>query len=204
LLTPSGDTMAPAVTISTPGDGATFIKGQSVAAGYSCQDETGGSGLASCTGTVANGALIDTSTVGSHTFTVTGTDIAGNSATSTSTYKVVYSFSGFLQPVENLPALNIANAGVAIPVKFSLGGNQGLAVFAAGYPASSTIPCDASEPGTVIEETVIAGSSSLSYNATTGQYNYVWKTERSWRGTCRMLVVRFNDGTEYLAKFRFQ
>ena len=204
LLPPAGDTTAPAVTISAPLDGATFIKGQAVAAGYSCQDEAGGSGLASCTGTVANGALIDTSTVGSHTFAVTGADIAGNSATATSTYKVVYGFSGFLQPVENLPALNIANAGSAIPVKFSLGGNQGLAIFAAGYPASSPIPCDESEPGTVIEETVTAGSSSLSYNATTGQYNYVWKTDRPWRGTCRMLVVRFNDGAEHRAKFRFK
>ncbi|MFN2416869.1 MAG: PxKF domain-containing protein, partial [Pyrinomonadaceae bacterium] len=164
----------------------------------------GGSGLASCTGTVANGALIDTSAVGSHTFTVTGADIAGNSATATSTYKVVYAFSGFLQPVENLPALNIANAGGAIPVKFSLGGNQGLAIFAAGYPASSPIPCDATEPGTVIEETVTAGSSGLSYSAATDQYNFVWKTDRSWRGTCRMLVVRFNDGAERLAKFRFK
>ena len=116
----------------------------------------------------------------------------------------MYSFSGFLQPVENLPALNIANAGSAIPVKFSLGGNQGLAIFAAGYPASSPIPCDATEPDMVIEETVTAGSSSLSYSATTDQYNYVWKTDRSWRGMCRMLVVRFNDGTEHLAKFRFK
>jgi len=153
---------------------------------------------------VADGALVDTSTVGSHTFTVTGTDIAGNSATATSTYNIVYSFSGFLQPVENLPALNIANAGGAIPVKFSLSGNQGLSIFTAGYPASSPILCDASEPGTVIEETVNASSSSLSYNTTTDQYNYVWKTDRSWRGKCRMLIVRFNDGTEYLAKFRFK
>jgi CSLREA domain-containing protein len=204
LLTPTRDTTAPAVTISVPSDGATFIKGQAVAAGYSCQDETGGSGLTSCTGTVANGAPIDTSTVGSHTFTVTGADLAGNSATATSTYNVVFGFSGFLQPVENLPALNIANAGGAIPVKFSLGGNHGLAIFAAGYPASSPILCDASEPGTVVEATVTASSSSLSYSAATDQYNYVWKTDRFWRGTCRMLVFRFNDGTEHLAKFRFK
>jgi hypothetical protein len=64
-------------------------------------------------------------------------------------------------------------SGSSIPVKFSLGGNQGLAIFAAGYPVSSPIPCDASEPGAVIEETVNAGGSSLSYNATTDQYSYV-------------------------------
>ena len=55
----------------------------------------------------------------------------------------------------------------------------------------------------VIEETVKAGNSSLSYNATTEQYNYVWKTDQAWKGTCRMLVVKFNDGSQHLAKFRF-
>ncbi len=198
------DTTAPVVTISTPFDGATFIKGQSVLANYSCEDETGGSGLASCTGTVVNGAPIETSIVGSHTFTVTGIDIAGNSATVTKTYSIVYSFAGFFQPIENLPVLNVVSAGSAVPVKFSLGGNQGMGILAAGYPASSSIACDASEPGVVIEETVTAGNSALSYNATADQYSYIWKTDRSWKGTCRMLVLRFNDGKAHYAKFRFR
>jgi Tol biopolymer transport system component len=117
---------------------------------------------------------------------------------------VVYDFQGFFQPIDNFPLLNIVTAGSAIPVKFSLGGNHGLAVFEAGYPASSPIACDATQPGTVIEGTVNAGSSSLSYDAASGQYTYVWKTEKSWQGTCRMFVVRLKDGTERLAKFRFR
>ena len=115
-----------------------------------------------------------------------------------------YSFTGFFQPVDNLPTLNVASAGSAIPVKFSLGGNQGLNIFAAGYPASSPIQCDASEPGAAIEETVNAGGSSVSYDAATGQYTYVWKTQRAWKGTCRMLVVGLSDNNQYLAKFRFR
>ena len=89
-------------------------------------------------------------------------------------------------------------------MKFSLSGNHGLAIFAACFPASSQNQCDASEPGVVIEETVNAGSSSLSYNATTDQYNYVWKTDKAWKGTCRMLVVKFNDGSQHFANFRFR
>jgi hypothetical protein len=117
---------------------------------------------------------------------------------------LVYNFTGFFQPVDNLPVLNIATANSAIPVKFSLGGDQGLAVFAPGYPASGEIACNASEPGTAIEETVTAGGSSLSYDAVTGVYTYLWITNRAWRGTCRTLVVRFVDGTDHSAKFRFR
>lgn len=115
-----------------------------------------------------------------------------------------YDFTGFLQPVDNLPALNLATAGSAIPVKFSLGGDRGLAIFAAGYPASSPIACDASDPGSVIEETVNAGNSGLSYDAGADQYSYIWKTNKAWRGTCRMLVLNLTDGSQHLAKFRFR
>jgi hypothetical protein len=115
-----------------------------------------------------------------------------------------YNFTGFFQPVDNLPALNLATAGSSIPVKFSLNGDQGLTIFADGYPASSPISCDASEPGAVIEETVNAGTSSLSYNATSDQYSYIWKTNKSWKGSCRLLVVGLDDGTQHYAKFRFK
>ena len=45
----------------------------------------------------------------------------------------MYSFNGFFQPVDNL-LLNVAKAGSAIPVKFSLGGNVGLGIFRADLP----------------------------------------------------------------------
>jgi alpha-tubulin suppressor-like RCC1 family protein len=115
-----------------------------------------------------------------------------------------YSFTGFSNPVASLPALNIVNAGSAIPVKFSLGGDQGSSIFADGYPVSGQIACDANDPGSEIEETANPGGSSLTYNAATDQYSYVWKTDKAWKGTCRMLVVRFIDGTDHLAKFRFR
>ena len=34
---------------------------------------------------------------------------------------------------------------------------------------------------------------------TTDEYNYVWKTERAWRGTCRRLVVILKDGQIHYA-----
>jgi hypothetical protein len=106
--------------------------------------------------------------------------------------------------VDNLPELNIAKAGTAIPVKFSLGGDKGLSIFAAGYPKSQMIACDSTDPVDDIEQTVTAGSSSLSYDPLTGQYTYVWKTDKAWAGACRQLVVMLIDGTTHVANFKFK
>lgn len=115
-----------------------------------------------------------------------------------------YDFTGFFAPVENLPLLNVSKAGSSIPLKFSLNGDQGLAIFAAGYPSSSAVACDANEPGTTVTETIAAGHSSLTYDAASDRYQYVWKTDKSWKGTCRVLVVGFTGGITRTAKFRFQ
>jgi hypothetical protein len=55
-------------------------------------------------------------------------------------------FSGFFSPVDNLPTVNTAEAGSSIPVKFRLGGDQGLDIFVAGYPQATRINCDGSSP----------------------------------------------------------
>jgi len=116
---------------------------------------------------------------------------------------LTYYFTGFFQPVDNLPTLNVVNAGRAIPVKFSLGGDQGLDIFAAGYPASAVVTCGSTAED-AIEETVTAGSSSLSYDASTDTYTYVWKTNKSWTGTCRTLVVKLDNGSYHYANFKFK
>ena len=88
----------------------------------------------------------------------------------------MFPFSGFFQPVANLPTENSMNAGRAVPVKFSLGGNQGLNIFNPGFPASQQIDCQSGVPIAPVEQTVTVGNSSLQYDPVTGQYTYVWKT----------------------------
>jgi Tol biopolymer transport system component len=119
-------------------------------------------------------------------------------------WQPIHNFSGFFQPVDNLPTLNSIKAGQAVPVKFSLNGDQGLNIFAAGYPRSQNIQCDLTTVVDGIEETVTAGSSSLSYNPSTDTYTYVWKTDKAWANTCRQLVLKLNDGTYHRANFKFK
>lgn len=87
VLMNSTDLINPTVTLTTPAEGAFYGLDEVVNASYSCAD-TGGSGVASCTGTVASGSPIDTSTAGTHVFSVTATDGAGNTITETNTYTV--------------------------------------------------------------------------------------------------------------------
>lgn len=116
---------------------------------------------------------------------------------------ISYDFGGFVQPIDNLPTVNAAKAGSAIPVKFSLHGDQGLAIFAAGFPKSERIACVGGASLDNVEETMTAGSSSLSYDPSTDLYRYTWKTEKAWAGTCRQLVLKLADGAEHRAGFSF-
>jgi len=78
-----------APTITAPANGAQLTPGQVMDASYSCQDPVGGMGIASCAGPVATGSPVDTSTPGTHSFTVTATDVNGLTAASTSTFTVL-------------------------------------------------------------------------------------------------------------------
>jgi len=112
-------------------------------------------------------------------------------------------FGGFLPPVASPPAVNRVQAGRAIPIKFSLGGDFGLELFAGGYPASRAIPCGGGEPGELIDGDT-PGESGLSYETASDSYTWVWATDRAWRGSCRELVLRFRDGSQVSALFRFR
>ncbi|HEX5706957.1 MAG TPA: HYR domain-containing protein [Pyrinomonadaceae bacterium] len=158
-------------------------------------------GAVSVVYTPASGSVFS---VGTTTVSATATDAAGNSTTGTFTVTVLFNFTGFFSPVNNLPTINQVNAGRAIPVKFSLSGNKGLGVFAAGSPSSGAFACGTSDPVVDMSGTIEASENSFSYSASGDQYNFVWKTESAWAGTCRQLVLTLTDGTTHRANFKFK
>ncbi|CAM3284548.1 PxKF domain-containing protein [Deinococcus deserti] len=135
----------------------------------------------------------------------TAFDRAGNPATATTSFTVnatpTFAFTGFYSPVDNFPAVNVVKGGAAVPLKFSPGGDQGMAIFAAGHPKVSAVGCASWGAGNLVEETVAASVSGLKYDAASGMYTYVWKTSRVSAKTCPSLTLRFVDGMEKAALF---
>ena len=166
-----------------------------------------GSGLT----TPANGSVeLTTSSVGTKTASSPAPqdNVGHTGAPAQCTYNVIYQWHGFFQPVDNNGIFNAVKAGQGIPLKFDLDGNQGLGILASGYPKSSTVSCSGATTEDALEETVTAGNSSLHYDPTVnppvGQYIYVWKSDKSWAGTCRRLDLKLSDGTTHSANFAFK
>lgn len=201
-LTIKRDATAPVVAVTGVTNGAAYQLGAVPAVGCSTTDAVSG---------VETSAVLSLSggPVGSITATCSGaTDNAGNAGQASVTFNVVYNWTGFFQPVDNpgstsTPVFNQVKAGRSIPIKFSLGGDQGLNILAAGYPQSETVSCGFANTIDDVEQTVSANGNSLTYDATANQYILVWKTETAYANSCRKLTVKLLDGTEHNAYFRF-
>lgn len=76
------DLTPPRITIGRPSSGAQIDQNAAITADYSCE------GAVSCTGTVASGSPLDTSSAGPATFSVRAADDAGNGAVSLVDYVV--------------------------------------------------------------------------------------------------------------------
>ena len=204
LIAFKADSDKPTATITRPADGASYKLGQIVNASYKCADKQSGSGIDTCVGTVPFGSPIDTTTVGDHSFTVTATDKAGNQTVKTVHYSVRYAWNGFFSPVTNSGSgLNLVHAGDLIKLGFTLGGNFGLSVLAAGSPSSVAVSCPSDTPH-LVSGAHEGTPSGLAFPPGASHYSYGWQTDPAWAGSCRQFSLQLNDGTPpHLATFMF-
>jgi len=115
-----------------------------------------------------------------------------------------FTITGFFPPVQvPFPELQTVQAGRAIPLKFSLGGDQGLDIFANGFPVSWDLDCSTMAVSDPVP-TQTPGNSGLHFDPSTNTYNYVWKTDKGWGGTCRQVEMEFVDGSVLRANFQFR
>lgn len=111
-----------------------------------------------------------------------------------------YSVSPLAAPLLSPPSVNSASAGAAVSLRFSLGADRGLAVFAPDFPRSAAYVCGGTPPS---PSAGVVTSGLLAYDRKKGTYTYTWKTTKTMKG-CRQIVLRFKDGTVRIALFNLR
>jgi hypothetical protein len=195
------DSTGPVITINGVSGGDIYTLGAVPTPSCSATD-SGGSGLVGgCTGTLTGGTA---NGVGTYTYTATASDLAGNTTTQQITFRVIYRWDGFLQPIndtahEQGPA-SIFRSGSTVPAKFQLKRADGTPVQASSLPqwltpargSATTAPPDES----VYSDPATSGS-YYRWDATAQHYIYNWGTARNQANYYWRIGVQFDDGQTY-------
>jgi hypothetical protein len=205
---PPGDATPPVISIGAPLGDRPLLLDSVVSAFYVCRDGDEPKPLPLCEATVSwpggervvsSGEPLPTAEVGLHTINVRARDFAGNEASETRTYRVVFDFAGFFAPLAPFPTFSDHKAGQEVPVRFSLDGDRGLAVLS-GAPASWPVGCDDAAASGPAEP----HDGALRYSPRHDKYTFTWETRKEWVGSCRQLTVTLADGTQHSTNVSFE
>ncbi|KJY26023.1 IPT/TIG domain-containing protein, partial [Streptomyces katrae] len=179
------DTAAPTITILRPTAG-TYLFHQPVTASYACADAT--SGVASCVGTVPNGSPIDTSTFGSHTFTVNAADVASNPATKSVTYTVAYRICLLYDP-----SRPIRGGNSTVPIRLRICDVNGANLSSPGITLT---------PSRIVGPTTVPFTTPFRYDAQLGGYIVNVSTRGLANGSYNLqFTISGADTTTHVAPF---
>jgi hypothetical protein len=181
------------------GPGAAYYYGNDPAA-PTCDASDALSGLASCE--VTGGGT----SVGSHSYTATATDNAGNTATATLNYTVLaWTTSGYYAPVDMGGVLNTVKGGGTVPLKFELfaGPTELTNTSAVTSFKTQKVSCVNSTGTEDAIELLTTGGTSLRYDAAAGQFIQNWKTPTG-AGSCYAATMTSNDGSSISALFKIK
>jgi hypothetical protein len=150
---------------------------------------------------------LDTHSVGTKTAGCLATDKAGNTNVATTTYKVIYRFDGFLQPVNDTThpltcgspcPTSVFKGGNSVPTKFQLKDANGNIVKAATAPIWVT-PLKGTATSAAVNESIYkdAPTTGTSYKLSGNQYVFNWGTKNVAAGYNWRIGVQLDDGQVY-------
>jgi alpha-tubulin suppressor-like RCC1 family protein len=199
------DMTAPTITLNGIANGGSYILGAIPSATCGAVDALSGL-VGACSVSVKGG---NTNGVGTFHFSATALDKAGNTAMIAGSYRVIYRFDGFLQPINDTGHAQVCGAGCVtsifkggstIPVKFQLKQADGTIVQAGSLPQWST-PQKGSPTIAAIDESsysdpATSGDSYL-WDSTAQQYSYKWSTKSLAIGYYYRIYVTLDDDQTY-------
>jgi hypothetical protein len=187
----AADPEGPQVELASPVEGAVFYQGQHVQAAWGCFPGTLGWPVITCQGDLPLGDYLDTSSVGTHTFTVHAVDYAGAETTVTHTYTV-------FDVIPPSATITTPAAGAEYPLGAKLyasytcddgAGGSGIIGCIGTYPNEYPVPTD--RPGT-FTFTVDAFDGALNHGTATVSYSIADKTPPT------ITINTPADGAQYL------
>jgi len=184
-------------TLAMPSLAASYVYNASLTLTFGASDAL--SGLAGSAATfngapVVSGTTLTLNRAGLNTFTLTAADRAGNTATQTATFTVLYNFGGFLPPVPNNGS-GVFRLGSIVPIRFTLTDANGVAVSTATARLSLQLYAGGSPVGTPIDATP-AGAADTGdlFRFGSGQYVFNLNTTPLTTGTWE-IQIHLDDGT---------
>jgi hypothetical protein len=192
------DAVKPAITLNGITPGALYTLGAVPGASCTAHDELSGPDRCevNLTGGVASGA-------GTFSYTATARDKAGNVATVAGTYRVVYGWDGFKQPINNTAhqvgaSTSIFKAGSTVPVKFELRKADGTVVQPASAPKWIT-PTKGGTTSAPVDESLYSdiADSGSSYRREGDNWQYNWASPKAGAGYYWRIGATLDDGQTY-------
>ena len=189
------DHTPPVVQINAPAD-VVYLLHQAVIATYSCTDT--GSGIAQCAGPIASGALVNTSAVGSFSFTVNARDNAGNTSSKTVSYRVAYAVNPLFDQSKAV------KSGSTLPIKLQLtdvaGANQSSSAIV--VTAIRVVQLSNNAPGALQDAGNANPDFNFRYDAALGGYVFNLKTTGYATGTYRLDFQVSGDPVTHSVQFQ--
>jgi hypothetical protein len=192
------DKKAPSITIASP-TAANYLLNQTVTVDFECTD--GGSGVAGCTGTSADGSLLDTASTGAKNFTVNSADNVGNLASPSS---VNYTVGFGIQVLFDQTKAH--KAGSTVPIKIRLIDVNGANVSSAGRIVHAvSVVQTGSQASTVLED---AGNADpdfdFRYDAQLAGYVFNLQTKGYTTGTYQLNFIAAGGAVIYSVQFQIR